>query len=68
MYNTIQKSVIAKIFLSFFFFFKVCFAHQGWIYMIKNTVKIKTLWIIITVQNKDSFQDSLINSLHCQFD
>ncbi len=43
MYNTIQKSVIAKIFLSFFFFFKVCFAHQGWIYMIKNTVKNKNI-------------------------
>jgi len=32
----------------------VSYAHQGWIYLIKNTVKTVILWIIITISNNNT--------------
>ncbi len=43
--------------------------HQGWIYMIKNTVKTVMLWNIITIQNNcfyfNIFKLSRYSSLQC---
>ncbi len=44
MYTAIQKLGISKI-------FNVFYAHQGCIYLIKNTEKTVILWNIIAISN-----------------
>ncbi len=48
MHTAAQKFGISKIFM---FYKGVSFAHQGWIYSIKNTEKTVILWNLIAISN-----------------